>query len=172
VPGERKHNEASSRPRGRRRESQGRPTAIPTYPVTHTSPEPNTSWRLLRIDWLGDQYPWETRVEERRVARHRLTRALTHLSEMQIAKLLLKDREMSLIATHFGRPFVVPGALESFLHGVHRTRQQQAANVARLDAYDAALVADGPDAHPTKPTNVSHAAGRPSETSTPARVKP
>jgi hypothetical protein len=124
--------------RARRRDTSA--STVPTYPIIHRPPPERHAWALLRSDWLDDVSPWEARVEERRVARGRLTKALTRLSDDAVVHLLRKDRELSLVATRFGRPFVVPGALESFLHEVHRARREQAEAVARLDAYDALLV--------------------------------
>jgi len=135
-----------SRPAGKRRHRSRRrhePKASPdltTYGAIQTSPEPHTAWRLLRNDWLDGGSAWEERVEDRQAAPHRLARSHTHLSDAEIVRLLLKDREASVIATHFGRPFVVPGALESFLHEVHGVRRAQRAALERLDAYAELLV--------------------------------
>jgi hypothetical protein len=148
------HLSRPPRKRRRRSRSSGESAIIDTGTVSYAAPPDRHAWALVRSDWLGDPSPWESRVEERRVARGQLTKALTSLTDAEVVRLLRGDRELSLIATHFGRPFVVPGALESFLHEVHRARHEQAANVARLDAYDAALVGAPPDAPPAKPATV------------------
>ena len=96
--------------------------------------------KFLAREYQDNIDAWEERVEDRQAAPHRLARSHTHLSDAEIVRLLLKDREASVIATHFGRPFVVPGALESFLHEVHGVRRAQRAALERLDAYAELLV--------------------------------
>jgi hypothetical protein len=86
------------------------------------------------------------------MARRRLARSLTHLDDDQVIALLLNDREASLIATHFRHPSAIPGALESFLCDVERLRCEQAAAVAKLEAYDELLVGEAEEEPERRPT--------------------